>query len=608
MPIEATNDFVVKFANVNGSGSASANELFARCILRMGVPVASRNIFPSNIQGLPTWYEVRVSGENWLGRRGGVDLMVAMNPQTWDKDIGEIEKGGYLLYDSTKPLTSQKLRDNLTLLGVPLTQLAHTLGVTLPRERQLLSNVIYLGALSALLGFEAAVVEDLIGEQFKGKDKLIKLNMQAVELGHNYAEKNLTGLCKLKVVRADKVGKRIFIGGNDAAGLGCVYGGATVCAWYPITPSTSLAEAFTAHCKKYRVDPVTKKNNFAIVQAEDEIAAIGMVIGANWNGARAFTATSGPGISLMQEFFGLAYYAEVPAVIFDIQRGGPSTGMPTRTQQSDLLLAAYASHGDTKHVLLFPESPRESFEFAAAAFDFAERLQTPIFVMMDLDIGMNDWLVEPLAWDDNRKYDRGKVMTAEELEAGKPFARYLDVDGDAIPWRTLPGVHSTKGTYFTRGSSHDAYARYSEAGKDYTEVMQRLLRKLETAKSILPKPVVHKAGNDTRWGAIYFGSTSVAMDEALAALNKRGLHVDTLRIRAFPFADSVVDFINSHDQVFVIEQNRDAQMLKLIVNECAIDPARFISILHYDGTPVTARFITAAVSERMAVTRKEAAE
>src|SRR6201994_6586 len=405
MPIAATNDFVVKFANVNGSGSASANELFARCILRMGVPVCSRNIFPSNIQGLPTWYEVRIAGHNWLGRRGGVDLMVAMNPQTWNKDVGEIEQGGYLLYDSTKPLTTQKTRDDITLLGVPLTTLSNQLEGTIPRERQLLKNVIYLGALSSLLGFEASVVESLIKEQFPGKEKLIKLNNRAVELGHTYAEQNLKGLCKLKVERMNAVGDRIFIAGNDAAGLGAVYGGATVCAWYPIPPSTSVAEAFTAHCKALRVDPVTKENKFAIVQAEDEIAAIGMVLGANWNGARAFTATSGPGISLMQGFFGFAFYAEVPAVVFDIQRGGPSTGLPTRTQPSDILLAAYASHGDTKHVLLFPEDPRESFEFSAHAVDLAERLQTPIFSMMDLDIGMNDWLCEPLTWDDSRKYD-----------------------------------------------------------------------------------------------------------------------------------------------------------------------------------------------------------
>jgi 2-oxoglutarate ferredoxin oxidoreductase subunit alpha len=608
MPIQATNDFVVKFANVNGSGSASANELFARCILRMGVPVGSRNIFPSNIQGLPTWYEVRVAGHNWLGRRGGVDLMVALNPQTWNKDVNEIEQGGYLLYDSTKPLTTQKTRDDITLLGVPLTILSNTLEGTIPRERQLLKNVIYLGALSALLGFEASVVESLIGEQFKGKDKLIKLNMKAVELGHDYAEKNLAGKCKLKIERMDAVGDRIFIAGNDAAGLGAVYGGATVCAWYPITPSTSVAEAFTAHCKALRVDPVTQENKFAIVQAEDEIAAIGMVLGANWNGARAFTATSGPGISLMQEFFGLAYYAEIPTVVFDIQRGGPSTGMPTRTQQSDILLAAYASHGDTKHVLIFPRDPHESFEMAAQAFDLAERLQTPIFVMMDLDIGMNDWLVEPLKWDDSRKYDRGKVMTAEELDAGKQFARYLDVDGDAIPYRTLPGVHPTKGTFFTRGSSHDAYARYSEEGKDYTDNMLRLLRKFETAKQMVPAPVRHDAKAPTRWGVIYYGSTSIAMDEALATLEDQGLHVDALRIRAFPFSEAVVDFINAHDQVFVVEQNRDAQLRKLIVNECSIDPARFISILNFDGAPITARFIRGEIESRMTVISKEAAE
>jgi len=606
--IEATNDFVVKFANVNGSGSASANELFAKCILRMGVPVASRNIFPSNIQGLPTWYEVRVSGEGWLGRRGGVDLMVAMNPQTWDKDLAEIDKGGYLLYDSTKPMPQSKFRDDITVLGVPLTELSNTMDGTIPRERQLLKNVIYLGALSALLGFEPSVVEGLIGKQFKGKDKLIKLNMKAIELGHDYAAKNLAGKCKLNVERANEVGERIFIAGNDAAALGCVYGGATVAAWYPITPSTSLAEAFMKHCKKLRVDRETGKHKYAIVQAEDEIAAIGMVIGAGWNGARAFTATSGPGISLMQEFFGLAYFAEIPAVIFDIQRGGPSTGMPTRTQQSDLLAAAYASHGDTKHVMLLPKDPHESFEFAAAAFDLAERLQTPIFVMMDLDIGMNDWLCAPLAWDDARVYDRGKIMTAQELEAGKDFGRYLDVDGDAIPYRTLPGAHPTRGAYFTRGTSRDRYARYSEEGPVYVDNMQRLLRKFDTAKALVPAPVRKDAEVGTRHGAIFYGSTTAAMEEALAALEAQGLYLDTLRIRAFPFGEEVVDFIAAHDQVFVIEQNRDAQMLKLIVNECGLDPARLISILHYDGTPITERFITKAISERMKLQRKEAAE
>ena len=398
---------------------------------------------------------------------------------------------------------------------------------------------------------------------------------------------------------ADGVGDRIFVAGNDAAALGCVYGGATVAAWYPITPSTSLAEAFNAHCRKLRIDPETKENKFAIVQAEDEIAAIGMVIGAGWNGVRAFTATSGPGISLMQEFFGLAYYAEIPAVIFDIQRGSPSTGMPTRTQQSDILLCAYASHGDTKHVLLFPEDPAEAFEFAALSFDLAERLQTPIFVLLDLDIGMNDWLCAPFKWDDSRRYDRGKVMTAEELDAGKVFGRYLDVDGDAIGYRTLPGTHPTKGAYFTRGSSHDRYAKYSEDGAVYIDNMQRLLRKFETAKTLVPKPVLRKSKEPARFGVIYYGSTSIAMDEAFATLEAEGLHVDLLRVRGFPFSEEVSAFVDAHEQVFVVEQNRDAQLQKLLVNECAIDPARFISVLHYDGTPITARFITGAIAERI---------
>ncbi|HWE05153.1 MAG TPA: 2-oxoacid:acceptor oxidoreductase family protein, partial [Rhizomicrobium sp.] len=464
-PIAATNDFVVKFANVNGSGSASANELFAKCVLRKGVPVATRNIFPSNIQGLPTWYEVRVSAEGWLGRRGGVDLMVAMNPQTWDKDVASIDAGGYLLYDSTKPLPASKFREDLNVIGIPLTEICNRT-YTDARQRQLFKNILYVGGLASLLGIEPAIVEGAIAAQFKGKDKLIAPNVQAFRLGYDYAELHLAGACALKVASADGVGDRIFIAGNDAAALGCVYGGATIAAWYPITPSTSLAEAFSAHCRKLRIDPETKQSKFAIVQAEDEIAAIGMVIGAGWNGARAFTATSGPGISLMQEFFGLAYFAEIPAVIFDIQRGSPSTGMPTRTQQSDVLLCAYASHGDTKHVLIFPKDPGEAFEFAALSFDLAERLQTPVFVMSDLDIGMNTHLCKPFTWDNSRAYDRGKVMTAEDLESGKDFGRYKDVDGDGIPWRTLPGTHPTKGSYFTRGTTRDAYARYSERGPD----------------------------------------------------------------------------------------------------------------------------------------------
>jgi 2-oxoglutarate ferredoxin oxidoreductase subunit alpha len=427
-------------------------------------------------------------------------------------------------------------------------------------------------------------------------------------MGHDYARENLSGICALTVQKADAVGNCIFVNGNDAAALGCVYGGATIAAWYPITPSTSLAEAFMKYCRKLRVDPLTKKNNFAIIQAEDEISAIGSVIGAGWNGARSFTATSGPGISLMQEFLGLAYFAEVPAVIFNVQRGGPSTGMPTRTQQADILLCAYASHGDTKHVLLFPEDPRELFEFAAQSFDLAERLQTPIFVMEDLDIGMNDWLCAPFAWDDSKAYDRGKLMSHEDLEAGKTFGRYLDVDGDAIPFRTLPGTHPTKGAYFTRGTSRDRFAKYSEEGSVYVDNMQRLVRKFETAKSLVPAPIKRDAKERARHGVIYFGSTAAAMSEALVALEDDGLHLDTLRIRAFPFSDEVIEFVNAHDQVFVVEQNRDAQMRMLLVNECAIDPARFISILHYDGTPITARFITSAIAERLRMKAKEAAE
>jgi 2-oxoglutarate ferredoxin oxidoreductase subunit alpha len=598
-PLTATNDFVITFANVNGSGSASANRLLARSILRMGVPVASRNIFPSNIQGLPTWYEVRVCEAGWRGRRGGVDLMVAMNPQTWDKDLAEIEPGGYLLHDSTKPLPPSKFRSDVTALGLPLTGIGSR-AYPDPRQRQLLKNILYVGALVALLDIDLAEVERLIGEQFKGKDQLIAANMQALHLGWSHAQEHLTGRCWLKVSRANHVGARIFLDGNNAAALGCVYGGATVAAWYPITPSTSLAEAFARHCRRFRAEPGTGKARHAIVQAEDELAAIGTVIGAAWNGARAFTATSGPGISLMQELLGLAYFAEIPAVIFDVQRGGPSTGMPTRTQQSDLLACAYASHGDTKHVLLFPEDPKECFELAATAFDLADRLQTPIFVMTDLDIGMNDWLCEPLRWDDQRRYDRGKLMTCEDLEAGKAFGRYLDVDGDGIPYRTLPGVHPTRGAYFTRGTSRDPYARYSEEGAVYVDNMQRLLRKLETAKRLVPAPVLRRAGQPARHGVLYFGSTAAAMEETLASLEAQGLHLEAMRLRAFPFADAVAAFVQAHEQVFVVEQNRDAQMRTLLVNEGGLDPARLVPILHYDGTPITARFIGKAIAERLA--------
>lgn len=593
-PVSATNDFVVKFANVNGSGSASANQLFAKAILRMGIPIASRNIFPSNIQGLPTWFEVRVSGAGHLGRRGGVDLMVAMNPQTWVRDVAEIDSGGYLFYDSTKPLPKSRFRDDITVIGVPLTELSNA-AYSDVRQRQLFKNIIYVGALSTLLGIEPDVVETLLAEQYRGKEKLAAANRAAFHMGRDWAAANLPPI-GLRLERADAVGNRIYVEGNAAAALGALYGGATVCAWYPITPSTSLAEAFERNCRRHRTDPDGGKR-YAIVQAEDELASIGIVIGAAWNGARAFTATSGPGISLMQEFVGLSYFAEIPAVIFDVQRAGPSTGMPTRTQQSDVLSAAYAGHGDTKHVLLFPEDPRECFDFGAAAFDLADRLQTTVFVLLDLDIGMNDWLCEPFAWDDARRMDRGKVMTAEMLDAAA-FGRYLDVDGDGIPFRTYPGTHATKGAFFTRGTSRDGFAKYTEHGAAYVENMERLLAKLATAKTLVPPPLVQRAARNTPYGVIHYGSTAAPMREALAALHDDGINLDAMRVRAFPFHDDVGHFIDAHETVFVVEQNRDAQLRTLLMNECNIDPAKLVPILHYDGTPITARFIRAAIGRK----------
>ena len=596
--IEAINDFVIKFANVNGSGSASANELFAKAILRMGVPVSPRNIFPSNIQGLPTWYEVRVNEKGYLGRRGGVDMMVAMNPQTWDADVAEIEPGGYLFYDSTRPIPSNKFRDDVNIVGVPLTEISNS-NYSDPRQRQLFKNIIYIGALSVFLEIEVAVFKKLFEEQYKGKELLLESNMKALNLGRDYVLTHMKHPLGIRVKRCDNVGNKIFTDGNSAAALGCVYGGATVAAWYPITPSSSVPEAFQKYCDKFRNDPATGQHRFAIIQAEDELASIGIVVGAGWNGARAFTATSGPGISLMTEFIGLAYFAEIPVTIINVQRGGPSTGMPTRTQQSDILCCAYASHGDTKHVLLLPEDPFECFEQSVQALDLADRLQTPVFVMTDLDIGMNQRLTRPFEWNDAKAFDHGKVMTAEELEAGKDFGRYKDVDGDGIPWRTLPGTHPTKGSYFTRGTTRDPYARYSERGVDYMYNMDRLQKKFKTAAHLVPAPVVRKAVKPSKIGVIYFGSTSPSMSEAFDLLEQDGLHLNGMRLRAFPFADSVAEFIHDHEMIFVVEQNRDAQMRTLLINELEIDPAHLIKVLHYDGTPITARFIHAAIRDQL---------
>ena len=602
--IEAVNDFVIKFANVNGSGSASANELFAKAIMRMGVSVSPRNIFPSNIQGLPTWYEARVSDRGYQGRRGGIDMMVAMNPQTWDADVAELEPGGYLFYDSTRPLPKQKFRDDVNVLGMPLTEICNAV-YSDPRQRQLFKNIVYVGALSILLDVDPNAIEQLFAEQYKGKEKLLDSNVRALHLGRDFAREHLAAPLGIRVQRSDSVGRQIFVDGNSAVALGCVYGGATVAAWYPITPSSSVAEAFQRYCAKYRVDPQSGQNNYAIVQAEDEIASIGMVVGAGWNGARAFTATSGPGVSLMTEFIGLAYFAEIPVTIVNVQRGGPSTGMPTRTQQADLISCAYASHGDTKHVMLFPQDPHECFEHGATALDLADRLQTPVFLMTDLDIGMNQRLCQPFEWDAQRSYDRGKVMTAQELEAGRDFGRYKDVDGDGIPWRTLPATHASKGAYFTRGTTRDPYARYSERGPDYLYNVERLLTKFRTAAKLVPAPVLRSAAHKTRCGVIYFGSTSPPMHEALDVLTHNGIHVDALRLRAFPFPDSVAEFVAEHEVVYVVEQNRDAQMRQLLVNELGLDPACLVPVLHFDGTPITARFITGAITEHVSLLRAD---
>jgi 2-oxoglutarate/2-oxoacid ferredoxin oxidoreductase subunit alpha len=598
--LQRINDFVVKFANVNGSGSASANALFAKSILRMGITATPRNIFPSNIQGLPTWYEVRISDAGHMAARGGgVDLMVAMNPQTWDQDVRSIEPDGYLFYDNTKPMPLEKFRTDIVVIGVPLTEITNT-AYKDSRQRQLFKNIVGLGALAALIEIDPAAIEQLLAEQFKGRDKLIAANVQALHMGRDWVRQHLDCPIGLTLRHADSVGDRIFIDGNSAAALGAVYGGATVCAWYPITPSSSLAEGFIRYCNRMRVDKATGKNNFAVVQAEDEMASIGIVIGAAWNGARAFTATSGPGISLMQEFIGLAYFAEIPAVIFDVQRAGPSTGMPTRTQQSDITPCAYASHGDTKHVLLIPDDPFECFEFSALAFDLADRLQTPIFVMLDLEIGMNDRLSKPFIWSDSRRFDRGKVMTTQDLEDGKPFGRYMDVDGDGIAYRTLPGAHPTKGAFFTRGTSKDRMARYSEEGADYKENMERLLRKHDTARLLVPPAIERESKFPTKIGAIYYGSTSPAIAEANLLLEAQGIHVDLLRIRGFPFGDEVSRFIEAHDSLFVVEQNRDGQLRSLLINEMEIDPKKLVKIVHYDGTPVSARFIASAIAAWLA--------
>lgn len=581
------NDFVVRFANVNGTGSASANFLFTKAIFRMGIPVTPKNIFPSNIQGLPTWYEVRVSEKGYLGRREGIDLLVGVNPQSMMSDVKSVRVGGYFLYDNSKKLHEQYIREDINYIGIPLMQMCND-AYSDARQRQLFKNIIYVGALAALLDIEFNVLEDLLVEQFKGKEKLIPANIKALKLGVDYIHTHYKFPLEFYVQRRDLIGDKILMEGNAACGLAAVYAGATVAAWYPITPSTSVVEAFSDYASEFRIDKITGKRNFAIVQAEDELAAIGMVIGANWNGARSFTATSGPGLSLMNEFLGLAYFAEIPTVLVDVQRTGPSTGMPTRTQQSDIMEAAYASHGDTKHVLLFPSTPKDCFELMVDAFDLAEGLQTPIIVMTDLDLGMNDHVSEPLIWDDKREYKRGKVLDAAALEKIEKFGRYLDVDNDGITYRTLPGTHPSKGSFFTRGTSRDEYATYTEDSGAYQRNMDRLIKKWNTAKEMVPRPQLYQDKNKFAIGILFFGTSTYAAEEAIDILKEEEVYVDAMRLKSFPFNKTVEDFINSHDKVFVIEQNRDAQMKSLLLIELHADPNKLIPVLNYDGMPITA--------------------
>jgi 2-oxoglutarate ferredoxin oxidoreductase subunit alpha len=594
--LSGINDLVIRFANVNGTGSASANTLFAKSIFRMGIPVSPKNIFPSNIQGLPTWYEVRINGDGYLGRREMIDIVVSLNPQSIRKDVDSVREGGYFIYDNSKKLSSDFVREDIHYIGIPMTRLVME-KFTDARKRQLFKNIIYVGALTKLLDMDFEVVKKLVADQFKSKQKLVPPNIETLELGRNYVEENYDCPLPLKVQSIDSSKDSILVDGNTACALGAIYGGATVAAWYPITPSTSVVNAFDKYAKKLRVDETTASNKFAIVQAEDELAAIGMVIGAAWNGARAFTSTSGPGLSLMSEFIGLAYFAEIPTVLIDVQRGGPSTGMPTRTQQSDIISAAYASHGDTKHVLLFPSTPKECFDLTATALDLADRLQTPIIVMSDLDLGMNDNMSEPFEWDENKKYDKGKLLSEEDLENLESFGRYLDVDGDGIPYRAIPGTHPTKGSYFTRGTSKDEFARYTEDGDDYVRNVDRLAKKFDTASKIIPPPESFQDNYKSSTGMLFFGTTYYAALEAMDRFVAQDISIDAMRIKAFPFHEDINHFIENHNEIIVVEQNRDAQMRTLIMNELEVDPKKLIKVLNYDGKPITAGLIESKIKK-----------
>ncbi len=590
------NDVVIKIATVNGTGSASANGLLRKAIFRMGVPVVGKNYFPSNIQGLPTWYEIRVTGDGYQARSDRLDIMVAMNAQTYARDLAEVSPGGWLIYDSTWPRARQLQRDDITVLGVPLSRMCNET-FDGARARILMKNIAYVGVLAALLDLDLDLITELLAETFAAKKHLIDSNMQAIRLGYDYAQEHFSCPLPTRVEVMDGTQGQIIIDGNTAAGLGCMYAGATVGAWYPITPSTSLMDAFRNFCAKYRVDPETGKRTYCIIQAEDELAAIGMVLGAAWMGARSFTPTSGPGISLMSEFLGFAYYAEIPTVVFNVQRTGPSTGMPTRTQQSDLMSCAYASHGDTRQMLLFPADPGECFHTAVQAFDFAERLQTPILVLSDLDIGMNDWMIPEFEWDESYVHDRGKVLSADDLEHMENFYRYLDVDGDGIPYRTLPGTHP-KGAYFTRGSGHTKHGAYTEDAAAYQDVIDRLLVKWDTARKLLPGPEIEYS-KFNKAAILTVGSGHAACTEALDRLREQNVNLNYCRVRAFPFSDEIRNFIDQHEVVYVVEQNRDAQLRSLLMLDIDADQKKLVPILHYNGIPLNAGFVVDAVQNEI---------
>ncbi|MDJ0910433.1 MAG: 2-oxoacid:acceptor oxidoreductase subunit alpha [Woeseiaceae bacterium] len=588
----SVNDVVIKIGTVNGTGSASANGLLRKAIFRMGVPVVGKNYFPSNIQGLPTWYEIRVTGDGYQARSDRCDIMVAMNAQTYAKDMAEVSPGGWLIYDSTWPRSSLLNREDITVLGVPLSRMCNET-FDGARARILMKNIAYVGVLAALLDLDLDIIKGMLEETFADKAHLIDSNMQAIHLGYDYATENFVCPLPQKVEKLDKTKGHVIIDGNKAAGLGCLYAGATIGAWYPITPSTSLMDAFRDFCQQYRTDPETGKRTYCIIQAEDELAAIGMVLGASWMGARSFTPTSGPGISLMSEFIGFAYYAEIPTVIFNVQRTGPSTGMPTRTQQSDIMSCAYASHGDTKHVLMFPADPYECFHMAVQAFDLAERLQTPVMVLSDLDIGMNDWMVPEFEWDDSYVPDRGKVYTAEDLEEMEKFHRYLDVDGDGIPYRTLPGVHP-KGAYFTRGSGHTKFGGYTEDADAYQDVIDRLLVKWDTARDAVPAPEIEYSKFNSA-AILTVGSGHAPCVEALDRLKAKNVNLNYCRVRGFPFSDAVKEFIDQHEVVYVVEQNRDAQLRSLLMLDIDADQKKLVPLLHYNGIPLNAGFVVDGV-------------